>query len=273
MKRDLWSLVLAVGFGAFTGGLVALEISERFEYGRYFWGLGAILGGFAAYFGVDFRELCSGIARAYRTTIAWRPDWIFWKATFFLHVAFSVLFFNFIPISIPVFGWEGSLAFWIIIQCLISFFVFLYATDERLEEEVYGAYTRLRSQRLYRDISRSKNIIRLTNPIAVWFYWLPCGVWYVARRAPSAAVRAAVGTASVSVEVARALGRFAATAFRYVHSQRRTIALTGATLGAVIGHELGSATLGAVAGMILCVVEHELVAVHWLKVVPNGGRA
>lgn len=257
MRRDLWSLILACGFGSFVGGLVALEIAERFEYGRYFWGFGAIMGGFAAYFAVDFRELCTGVARAYRATIAWQPDREYWKMFFLTYAAFSIMFFNAVLFFSLLAGLKSGLVVLAFIQvyCLLPAFLIPDASVAINDPDKIKA-------------DNMKQIIRKTNTITVLYWTIWSAVWLI-RRVP----HAVVVVVSTSARAARALGRFAATAFRYVHSRRRTISFGCAAIGAAVGYHAGSATIGAVAGMILGAAEHELVAIRWLKVVPNGGRA
>lgn len=56
MNRQLWSIVGACALGACIGTFTALDISTRFQYGSYLWGIGALLGGIVAYVAVDFRH-------------------------------------------------------------------------------------------------------------------------------------------------------------------------------------------------------------------------
>lgn len=73
MKRETWSIVGACALGAFIGTLVALEIAARFQYGSYFWFVGALFGGAVAYFAVDFHHFWRGVVRSYEKTVAWKP--------------------------------------------------------------------------------------------------------------------------------------------------------------------------------------------------------
>ena len=70
MHKETLSVGFAVALGSLIGGFVALDIAARFAYGTWFWGVGALLGGCIAWFAIDFRQLCSGIARSYRTNTA-----------------------------------------------------------------------------------------------------------------------------------------------------------------------------------------------------------
>ncbi|MBI2465932.1 MAG: hypothetical protein HYV66_01730 [Candidatus Sungbacteria bacterium] len=238
MQRDFWSLVLACGFGALVGVFVSLEITEHFQYGRYFWGIGAVLGGLVGYVSVDFSDFREGLILAYRRTIAWRPDGLYWKTFFLTFFEYMVLCLNSVVFFYVVFGDHFLLILGLVLifsACLS----FLYASD-------------IMSPDRYSDL-----------------YWPTQGLWWLMRRAPSAVAAAP----SALAEGTLTLGRFAATVFRYVHSRRRTICFSCAALGAAAGYYAGSALAGAVIGAMLGAVEYQLVALRWLKLVPNGGRA
>ena len=94
MDRDLWTTVLASVLWSFVGAFIALEIGQNFQFGQYFWGIGVIIGSLIGYVSGDVADFRSGVARAYRQTIAWRPDGLFWGSVFLTSIAFFVLFSN-----------------------------------------------------------------------------------------------------------------------------------------------------------------------------------
>ncbi len=263
MQRDFWSLVLACGFGALVGVFVSLEITEHFQYGRYFWGIGAVLGGLVGYVSVDFSDFREGLILAYRRTIAWRPDGLYWKTFFLTFFEYMVLCLNSVVFFYVVFGDHFLLILGLVLifsACLS----FLYASDIMSPDR----YSDSRTYYLKRSIRAKSNLI-VFNPFSVFLYWPTQGLWWLMRRAPSAVAAAP----SALAEGTLTLGRFAATVFRYVHSRRRTICFSCAALGAAAGYYAGSALAGAVIGAMLGAVEYQLVALRWLKLVPNGGRA
>lgn len=275
MRRDFWQVVLASAFGAFVGAFVALEISSRFEYGRYFWGLGVIVGGLAGYVSVDFAELREGVALAYRRTITWRPDWPFWGVIGMMFLIFSVASSNIaFLVGLLSLNLTNSLVVFKVFEVICFIFTIVgFAEGLVSDSNLYHGDRVERRKGHLREIRDMGKVILLVNPIAVWFYWLPWGVWYLARRAPAAAVMASAQTGLVLSRAASAFVRFVSTSFHYVHSHKRTICLAAAAIGAAVGHEAGSAVVGAVFGAVLGVVEYQLVAIRWLKVVPNGNRA
>jgi hypothetical protein len=93
MRRKSSSIVGACALGALIGILVALDISARFQYGPYRWGvIGALLGGIVACVAVDFRHICARVARSYRKTIARTPDREWWRAWGFLACGIATLY-------------------------------------------------------------------------------------------------------------------------------------------------------------------------------------
>ncbi len=264
MQRDFWSLILACGFGAFVGAFVSLEIAEYFQYGRYFWGLGVIIGGLFGYVSVDPSELRSGVALAYKRTIAWRPDGLYWKTFFLSFLEFIGLCLNSVVVFCFISG-DHFLMIFAMVLVVSTGSSFLYAS------EIMTTGSRHYNSRKYfmeRNEDSKRNLL-VFNPFSIFLYWPARGLWWLMNHVPSAVIAAP----STSTKVARAIGQFAATAFRYVHSRRRTICFGCAALGAAVGYQAGSAVIGAGVGATLGAVEHELVAIHWLKVVPNGGRA
>src|SRR3989338_4690885 len=91
MRRESLTVAGACLLGAFVGTLVALDISARFQYGSYLWGIGALFGGITAYVAVDFRQFISGICRAWREVANWQLNRPFWKAVFSLLGGFLAL--------------------------------------------------------------------------------------------------------------------------------------------------------------------------------------
>ncbi len=281
MKRQSWSIAFACFLGAFVGTLVALNIAERFEYGRYFWGIGALLGGIVAYFAVDFRYFCAGVAHSYRKTIAWRPYRLWWRAFGVSFVAFLTMASTALTVMILLFAVSGSLvllttlvtipgALWVgcfsLAFCLLGISYFEVGRYNR----TFEAW----EKSLHESIEENHSLIRKLNPIAGLIFVVLAvvglgigvvrGICYAAISSPKAAV--VVG--SVLKAARKRLLQFVAGVFFYVHSERRTLCFVDATLGAAIGYSFGSAIIGAVAGAFLGVLNYELISVRWLKLAP-----
>jgi hypothetical protein len=132
--------------------------------------------------------------------------------------------------------------------------------------------------------SRRKNIARwmrmqrqgyefIVQMNAVVMAWMAIsssakGLGWLIMNTPRFTKVAFMGIVAFVVDIAQ----FVARVFVYVHSSRRTLCFVDATLGAAIGYTYGSAIIGAVAGVILGVVNYELISVRWLKLAPQTTR-
>lgn len=267
MRKETWSIMLACALGAFIGALFAIEIQSRFALGSYLWPFGALLGGIIAWCAVDFKPLCSGIARSYRVSAM--PGKFCWKAAIAWILGFwslagsstalciALIFFIGTPpvnpslswilvYTIPMMLWSVSLAgilVFIVLSAIFPFICFQRKNESKSEYE----------ERMKKDIKTGFGLLDSYNPISLLILVI---------RFSSLAVRF----------VGREIGRFVARVFIYVHSERRTLCFVDATLGAGIGFFCGSAIIGVVAGAALGVVNYELVSVRWLKLVPNKAR-
>lgn len=278
MERSLPLLFVQVALGVIIGSFVAQEISVRFAYGAYFWSLGALLGGFVAYVSVDLRQILAGIAHSYRKTIGWRPNRPFWGAYLALLGGVEIAFWTFFgtlyylliekakttePVVLFVFVSALPFAFSLLILCL----ALPHSMNENLTDEEYVLWLQ------QRRVAGLKMML-YANPIGALYCLLLGIVWTIVRipRA-SLAIMAAVPLLALRLgRGARALWRFAAELFIYVHSERRTRRFLYAAIGVMVGHFFVSAVIGsivgAVAGGTLAVVSYTLTPVRWLTIAP-----
>lgn len=96
-----------------------------------------------------------------------------------------------------------------------------------------------------------------------------CGVGWALARVPQFVAKVVNFVESAAPHLAR----FVAGVFVSVHSSRRTLCFVDATLGAAVGYTFGSTLVGVAAGVILGVVNYELVSVRWLKLAPQTIRS
>ncbi len=271
MTRGWMSVAFACAFGAFIGALSALEISARFAYGSYLWGIGALLGGAVAYVAVDFRHFCAGVAHSYRRTIAWRPFVSFWTAVGMEFISFMSL----------------------VTTCLSAFAIFvLLAADSTVARDISAIFTLMfiaimcimgslslsinaRKGRtdcewersLLRSRQLSWNFFLKTNPLSV-SVMIVAGTFYLLRVLVGGTLSGIVSLPRFVAEGGRKLANFVVGVFVYIHSERRTICFVDATIGAAIGYSYGSVFIGAVAGVVIGLVNYEVVSVRWLKLAP-----
>lgn len=304
MKKESLSVPFACALGALIGTLSALEISASFEYGSYFWGVGALFGGLVAYLAVDFRQFCAGIGRsyrtsasniasAYRTTVAWQPYKLYWKAT-----AIVMLGLGMLALSMSILSW-GSLtflpsdflmdvprAFLTIITGLMAFCLWVaMLCYPYINSETSFMDTRFRRQKttsyeewLTEDVSDGQKLIVYGNPIVLPFLVMlftmivlkdvSLMLYNACARLWQNRVAIADAIISMSSIIVREAKQFVVRTFIYIHSERRTICFVDATLGAVAGFSFGSAIIGVVVGAILGFINYEIVSVRWLKLAP-----
>ncbi len=303
MKKESLSVMFACAFGAFIGALSALEISARFEYGSYFWCVGALFGGLFAYCAVDFQRLCAGIARSYRVSASnvasayhkattWEPHPLYWKATATSVLGLLALATSFALMSHAIFSYLGpapenepvvhrlvsgvGAGFYLITTMLVVGAIFWPFTNkkkywQKLDYDAKGSYQEFLSH----DMSMGLLVFKYGNPIVIPFFllWLfahtLCGIgeylWENKARIMNA-------TITLAYFLCRETWRFIVRTFVYIHSERRTLCFVDAALGATTGFFFGSAVLGAVVGATLGFANYEFISIRWLKLVPAKAK-
>ena len=290
MQKGTWSVAAASALGAFLGGLTALELAQRLGMSSVLatlcaLSIGALVGGFVGWCAVDFQQLLSGIQSTWHKTISWTPNGAYWKFVLanmaFFYSVFAVWVFGLISLAIilsskgqevnPTEPSAGkALFFALIVSSGLGAFATLIASLQGLGHKI--------------DALREMSKVGLSgakwdNPISVIcliiLYTISTLKWICTTLVPNLprwTLDAAAAVSCVIATVACELWDFACTAFVFVHSNRRTICFIAATIGAVVGFCFGSALIGAVVGALLGAVQHELVAVRWLKLVPVGAE-
>lgn len=273
MQKETWSVGFACALGACIGTLVALEIAARFTYGSWFWSVGALTGGLAAYCAVDFRHLCAGIAVAYRRTIAWRPHVEWWKTYLMCACSMTVsstsLVFVLWCITNAAFAIANNGPYipptvLLVYLCLFAGVGAVWAVNASDEGSTAdGSY----DERLLRNRKKALRAMCYVNPVGALLLVLAgmlVGAGWLWTHGPDIARSIMAAISSVGLR----LKRFGVEVFFYVHSERRMICFLDAAIGAAAGYFLGSASLGAIIGAILGVINYEIVSIRWLKIIP-----
>ncbi|MBP9760219.1 MAG: hypothetical protein KBD24_02510 [Candidatus Pacebacteria bacterium] len=274
-KRDLLSVALACGLGAFVGSLIALEVATRMGRGWYFGIIGALIGGALSYVVIDFRAWPVAIRRGYHKVTAWRPpSRLYWRALFaqwlkmwaLCATTIAMMLVFFVAVARPVDPTLGlvisiemltflsvtSIWVWSFLSLTLGLVMALGFVGVRSSEEDVTTH----NARLIRVREDGYVGAKTLNPIYIAF-WL-------ALRTPKTLSRASMFVLMALL----LLGRFVSAVFVYVHSDRRTICFVGGALGAMVGYGLGSAIVGAVAGVVAGSVSYQFVSVRWLKLNP-----
>lgn len=256
MRKESWSVIGACFLGALIGTFVALDIATRFQYGEYLWSFGAIFGGVISYIAVDFRHFCAGVAYSYRRTIAWRPEWLWWKTFAIMASAFSMAclyFFGFASIGVAIDYSSTNL----VVKLMLASFGLGSITGLLFMAMAHPyAKTEMGAEHLRKSSEFGWKVILYGNPVGATLA-ICRGLILVVPRAPS-----------VVAQAGRIISKFVVEVFIYVHSERRTLCFVDATIGASIGYAFGSSIIGALAGVVLGILNYEVVSVRWLKLVP-----
>lgn len=267
-NRDFVSASSAVGLGALIGGLLSIEIASRFGLGSFLWVFGSVFGGCISYVTVEFKQFCEGVSDAYKKTVSWKPDRLYWKTVAIFFTGASLTGYSFFLAMFGLFSYIDdrlnllpSLAGVSIFMSVFLGTILTSAITKRARWMVGRKYTRhlLERQKYgYFLLTRGNPV---SAPFVALFYIVKATVWMV-KEIPEAIVWVA--------GAGRSLKSFLVAVLKNVHSQKRAIVFFDATAGAVIGYFLGSALVGAFIGaLVLYPLHRELVAVRLLKVVPR----
>lgn len=245
MERTL-KIFFACAIGAGIGTFVALELS------RYFWWLGVLLGGFVGYIAYEFKKVISAIQTAYKTTTNWKPDKKYWaafsKRYFWFLVIGALSFLTIMTAPIVLSAVQGSLSWedligpgtFAVLMILMGLGFFCLPLDGIICEDFDKIFT--------------INTIKYCNPLSVYFYWFPRGLWWLTRK-----------ISFVAVMSVKFIFRFAKTLFILIHSDIRLLCGIDAAIGTAIGYLAGSAIIGFFAGGIVGVLNYEVVSKRVLR--------
>lgn len=244
--------------GACIGTFVALEIHPLF------WWVGTLVGAGIAYFGFNLKEVGVAMKTAFRRTVAWRHNtvyWIYWRegfvfamniwSTILAGMILVFLFFTSCGLGVTnvttfIFSAEYVLINASVILSCVAFcviFSFLNAFDYASKRNgMKGPYT-------------------FPNVIRVYFWIVPraifTGLMWLVKQSPK-------GVEKIVLFVVWAKSFFV-TFFLLIHSELRLLCAVDAALGTAIGYFAGSILIGAIAGGVLGVVNYEVVSVRVLK--------
>ncbi len=181
MERTL-KIFISCALGAGIGTTVSLEING------YFWWLGLLAGGLFGYLSYEFKAVIAAAQRAWYEVISWRPDRELWKLRFrglFWFASMVTTIIIVVMLAIILIFW-GELKmhpqYWKSLG-LAAVVMILF-----LSGAVFSGLIFEKSREMWiRDINRNKPF----NPLSVYFYYLPMGIWWCLKRMPFA-TRAAI---------------------------------------------------------------------------------
>lgn len=240
MQKETKSIGFACALGAFIGALVALELVGNL------WFVGVIAGGIVGYIAYNPREVFRSFAQAWHVVTVLPSNR---RKRVLQRTLFASMFMG-----------VCKLVFWGVIFAALSFgildldvlvpaavFLTTLLTAGLVLKALRGRKDYAKTIRGYRDLSHELGpvVVLATIAKALW-ETLRALLWLVSKLP-------AVGKQT----------------FIYIHSSQRTLCFVDATLGATAGYILGSALIGAGVGLVLGVINYELVSIRILKLAPR----
>lgn len=256
--KNVLKIFFSCALGAGIGAMVALEVNQ------YFWWIGLLVGGLIGYLSYEFKTVVAAISQAWRQVIAWRPDKELLKlrVRFWWWLSLATIATCMIPTYLLCYlgivsshGREAEMGGFIL-MCLITTACFL---------TVFLLVARARSQK---DMKKDIPSLRRVNPIFVYFYWLPKGMFWCLKKTPVVVPIIIKGIWCGLVII----GRFIKTVFILIHSEIRLLCGIDAALGAGIGYFSNSVLIGMLIGGIIGVINYEVVSKRLLHLVPANSR-
>jgi len=262
---------------AFIGTFLTLAAAVQFGLGWWLAPLGALVFGTAAYLGYNWREVGRAFAYAWRQTVRWRPvkgwrenllylTYCFWGPEASVLSAFAIILLGATvgtQKTVPS-GATGA-AFVIAVIAGADLFSFLLTAVMIMTVQLP-----LHSER---ELAQAKRLMIRWNPIVapcLLFYYLVRGVVWAASRVPVALWK----TAATFI-------RFLWQVFCYLHCEERRICFSGTAIGVLAGFTAGwqsgvvflGSVIGGAVGCLVGILEYELVARRWLKLLPVAERS
>ena len=242
MENRTLKIFVSCALGAGIGALIALQLNH------YFWWIGILVGGFIGYMSYEFRNVLQAISVARESVTSWKPNKLYWKCAGLVILAdlcFVSIFF--VPFA-SIFVFFAGLREWVavMISFLLMWFMLTLTTLVPI-----GDFSDHKRERRIKEL---RHELKMFNPISLYFYWLPVGIFGIIISTPQAVM---------------AIGRFVKILFLLIHSDIRLLCGVEAAIGACVGYFAGSAIIGAVAGGIFGVINYELISKRMLGIIPT----
>ncbi len=249
-KRDVEFLknMLACALGAVIGAFVALNVWPGL------WWIGLVVGGLFGYLAGDFHEVVGAARLAGKKFFGFRPDFnrhvfpllklltttITGNMVLVLGII-SAKSFVLVPMGLEELGSAqiGTIFIFIILMTIWLWFV--------LDRTGFGL----------EPMGKWWMDLWIVSPPALIFYWLPCMVVAVVKNFVPAMCKCAA---------------FVWMVYVLIHSDWRLLRMLDAATGAAVGYFAGSIAAGALAAGICWLINSELVAKRWLRVVPASKK-
>jgi len=259
MNRTL-KVFIACFLGGGIGALVALQLTF------YFWWIGMLVGGLVGYLSYEFNAVLQAIPKAWRKATTWRPDWDYWKA-YWKAVSVGWGYALLVCLTPASALWGATYLLWKLGAAIDGIGALTIFGALFLAVAVLAPPAEIACCPTSEWPGRWKNLRKLAimlNPVSVFFWWLPLGIWKLVLLVPAGIRKIGRGISS--------LLRFFWYLFRFIHSEFRLLCALDAALGAGIGFFTGSPLIGALAGGVIGILNFEILSKRVLHFVPVGNN-
>jgi len=251
MDRGNLKIFLACALGAGVGTSVALSVSV------YFWWIGMIVGGFVGYLSYEFKAVVRAGRQAWQSVVRWRQSMELKAAIKFFFWFYLLASSASISLILPLFlllELEMKLSSFILLVALVIAGGSIFATSLIILDMILDSTT----EEILKEKERTRLWLRkFVNPVSVYFYWLPRGVYFGGKRLIQKSPIAII-----------TFFRFIKTVFVLIHSEIRLLCGVDAAIGTVIGYFSDHVLIGAIAGGIIGVLNFELISKRLFHIVP-----
>jgi hypothetical protein len=232
------------------------------------WLAGFLGGGLAGYLFYEWRGEVSGLLKAWQAASNWQPDRAWWRVYYAAMMGMTrfslMLFVGLISIAI----WIANVRLGDVFALLVMMLPGCILAGLFCGIVMFRGYT---EDELRREASLFRNLA--SGLLLFCFCILPKFLFWVIPKSVLKALVMAIPRLSVVQATlkrgADVLGRFGKVLFKIVHSDLRLVCGIDAAIGAAVGHFVGSAFLGALAGGFLGILNYEAFCIRLFHLVPE----
>lgn len=222
-----------------------------------------LAGGLVGYLSYEFNVVIAATRRAWREVTSWcfdselskRDFWLFfWNFNAAITIVTAlIMFFTSVAVGILLLAETGTEEMmpgliklrenWDSVVLGVTFIILIVALIPYAAEK-------------NDDWSDGFDEIKRFNPFSVYCYYLPLGLWWCLKKTPFVLLLAAKGLKLLIILAAL----FIARVFVLIHSDIRLLCMIDAMIGTAVGHFMGSAVIGMLAGGIVGVLNYVIVS-------------
>ena len=270
------SLTVNCGLWSLIGAFLAVLASKHWNLGWWPVLPAALVFGFGSYLTENIREVGAGLHHAWCRTVAWRPDWLYWRlhfaGSFYLFIWMSTVAWAFFLLFFSL-GLEpdNNRSYFVavgIVPALLGMALGAFMVFVQLMHTCRGRVTIVH---LSREVEFLRKTALIFNPIV-----LPIAILVLLVQSIYRIPKATGWTWRACRSAFATVRSFSWHLFVCIHSERRTICLLSTILGIATGFVCGlfyqsppvGGLCGGATGVLYGFLHYQIVSVRWLKLQP-----